>query len=84
MMRGSLSEDKWAVFHTGGQMYLAERIINGEYEAHEIRGHCLACAKAELLARHGGQVDLRGWHKQGHCGAFLKAMQIGVNQEKEK
>jgi len=74
-MKGRLSPGKWSVSYIGcTQDYLAERIVNGGLELHEIRSHCLACAKADILSRYGGTVDLRGWHRQGFCGAFLYAM----------
>jgi hypothetical protein len=85
MARGKLSREKWYVFQEAGigDFYYAERIVDGEYEQVYLSAHCLACAKADVLAKHGGRVDLRGWHKQGACGAFMRAMQIAVDQEEE-
>jgi len=76
-MKGRLGADKWAVFDMGLGSYLAERYVNGKYESHEARAHCLACVKAEILMEYGGKVDLRGWHKQGVCGSFLLAVASG-------
>jgi len=82
-MKGRLSYEKWAVFNTGGDFYLAERKTKDGWERKEIKAHCLACAKAEILAQYGGEVDLRGWHLSGICGSFLKSMAIAVKQEEE-
>ena len=71
-MKGWLSKDKWSVSYMGFQSYLAERIVDDKTEYHEVKAHCLACAKNEVLLEYGGEVDLRGWHKQGTCGAFLR------------
>ena len=71
-MKGRASVDKWAVGEMATQHYLAERIINGKTEWHELTAHCLACAKMEILTEYGGKVDLRGWHKQGSCGVYLR------------
>ncbi len=64
---------KWSVTSLGGQSYLAERIIDGKSESKDLHSHCLACAKADVIAKYGGKVDTRGWHKQGICGEFLSA-----------
>lgn len=83
-MRGRLSREKWAIFNTGGDFYLAERIrITQGYEQREIKAHCLACAKVEILSQYGGEVDLRGWHKSGTCGSYLKSLAIAIKQEGE-
>jgi hypothetical protein len=68
----------------GLQHYLAERTVDGKYEKQELSAHCLACAKSEVLARYGGNVDLRGWNKQGTCGAFLRAMQMTTDAEEDE
>jgi len=78
-MRGRLGPEKWSVVETTPGDYLAERIIDGKYEAHELRAHCLACAKTDVLAKYSGRVDLRGHHR-GLCGGFLWAMQQGVSE----
>jgi len=72
---------KWRVYGMGLRHYVAERVVNDKPEFREMSAHCLACAKSDVLARYGGSVDLRGWHKQGICGAFLKSMQIAVESE---
>jgi hypothetical protein len=80
-MRGRLSYRKWAVSSMGGDTFLGERIVDGKTESIEIRAHCLACAKAEILTRRGGEVDTRGWHNQGVCGSFLKAARIATSPD---
>lgn len=82
-MRGRLIDRKWHVTPTGGHFYLAQRIVNGETETREYSSHCLACAKADILAKKGGEVDTRGWHRQGSCGLFLLAMVGTVREETE-
>jgi len=72
-VKGCLGRDKWTVFNTGGQCYEAERFVNGRREYREVTAHCQACAKVEVLMQYGGVVDLRGWQRQGVCGAFLRA-----------
>ncbi len=77
-MKGKLSYSKWSVTSLGSQSYLAERIIDGKSESKDLHSHCLACAKVDIIARYGGEVDIRGWRNQGICGTFLLAM---VNQD---
>ena len=72
-MRGRLGYDKWYVVHEGCHSYYAQRTKDGEIETVYLNSHCLACAKVDILARYGGKVDLRGWHKSP-CGSFLLAM----------
>lgn len=83
-MKGKLGYDRWHVGSTGGQSYIAERILDDNHETKYVNAHCLACAKSEVLARYGGKVDLRGWHRAGTCGFFLLAMQSGTDNEKEE
>ena len=80
-MKGRLGYDKWYVWQMGRQDFAAERTINGNNETRYLHSHCLACAKIDILAKYGGKIDLRGWHKQGNCGLFLWAMQHTVDQE---
>ena len=35
---------------------------------------CGACARLELISKHGGYVDLRGLYRYGICFSFLSAM----------
>ena len=79
-MRGRLSYDKWAVGHMGNYDYIAERIVDGKHETQYVHSHCLACAKTDILAKYGGKVDLRGWHKSP-CGVFLLAMAQTMDEE---
>jgi hypothetical protein len=51
---------------------VAERTVDGERQTEHLDSHCLACAKLDVFCRHGGTVDLRGWHLST-CGVFLKA-----------
>lgn len=83
MSRGRLSYHKWAISDMGAGWFIAERIIDKNLQHHEIKAHCLACAKTDILAEYGGKVDLRGWHRQGLCGAFLLAMARTVDEEVE-
>lgn len=71
-MKGWLGHDKWRVSEMYPRFYIAERIVDGNLEHHELGAHCLACAKMEILVKYGGKVDNRGWHKQGDCGVFLR------------
>jgi len=80
MSKGRLSNGKWFVTSTGWNSYLAERIVNEKYEKWEGSAHCLQCAKAEVLAKFGGIVDLRGSHLS-ICGSFLRAMQSASEDE---
>ena len=48
-----------------------------------LHSHCLACAKTDYMAKYGRLVDIRGWQKQGMCGAFLKSMRMVTEEEKE-
>ena len=80
MTKGYLGYDKWSISHMGGQSYLAERIVNGNTESLNLHSHCLACAKSDIIAKRGGKVDTRGWHKQGTCGLFLLAMAGGKDE----
>ena len=57
-LRGYARPETWSVMHSGGSQYLAERIVGGKRESHYVTGHCLACAKTEVLSRYGGKVDL--------------------------
>lgn len=82
MSKGYASQYTWTVWKTYSG-FLAER-VNPETKNHEtksLNSHCLACAKTELIGRTGGNVDIRGWQKQGMCGAFLKAMKEGNRDE---
>jgi hypothetical protein len=75
----------WRV-HRGafGRDYYAQRIVNGMTEdERDFSSHCLACAKAEIMMKTGEPADIRGWHMQGMCGSFLKAMSISLAQEDE-
>lgn len=72
---------RWSFMDMGAGFFVAERIVNGESEQKNIKAHCLACAKSDILAKYGGQVDIRGWQKQGTCGLFLKAMSLGDNDD---
>lgn len=78
----------WQVSQMIGQHYIAERFVDGELEWHEITAHCLACAKNEILMEYGGKVDLRGWHKQGSCGFFLRfsasTLELSPDKERER
>lgn len=76
-----MKPNKWVVTDVGLDMYLGQRIVNEEVESVEVRAHCLACAKVEILSRHGGYIDTRGWHKQGTCGAFMASFPQGDNQD---
>ena len=78
-----MSAEKWDVYRYMGGMYVAIRIDGQEVQSVDLPSstHCLACAKTSILAKRGGKVDLRGWHKQGYCGACLKAMQRAVDTE---
>lgn len=80
-MKGKLGYDKWSVSSMGSQDFIAERIIDGKSEQQHVHSHCLACAKTDILAKYGGQVDTRGWQNQGTCGSFLKAIAEGVKNE---
>jgi hypothetical protein len=74
----------WRVYSTGiDNDFYAERVANGHSEDYEkyLTAHCLACAKSEIMAETGELVDIRGWHKQGTCGSFLKVMQISIKEE---
>lgn len=74
-MRGRLGYDKWLVSDDGsGRFFIAERIVDGQLEHRYFSSHCLACAKSDVIAKYGGKVDTRGWHRQGLCGVFLLAM----------
>lgn len=82
-MRGKLGYDKWYVYELVGlNSFEASRIVNGKQERWYGSAHCVQCAKTELLAEHGGRVDLRGWHLS-HCGAFLKVMQAQIEEEEK-
>lgn len=81
--KGTLGYSKWHVSHMGFKSYIAERIVDDELEQLEFSSHCLACAKVDVLAKRGGRVDLRGWHRQGICGSFLAAMAVTVEEEGE-
>ena len=64
--------------------YYAERGVDGRAEDHrEFSSHCLACAKTDIMAKTGEPADIRGWHNQGICGSFLKAMRITLGIEDE-
>lgn len=87
-MRGRLGCEKWHVTHLllGGS-YMAERRVPDpdrpgctKLETAYVDSHCLACAKSDVLAKHGGRVDLRGWMRTP-CGSFLKAMQYSVDAQ---
>lgn len=80
-MRGRLKYENWYVSDVGLGSFMAERTVNGKREFEYLSAHCLACAKADILAQCGGKVDLRGWHRQGNCGVWLVAMQTTVNLE---
>ena len=80
-MKGRLSYEKWSVADLGINSYYAERMVNGKSQTEYISAHCLACAKSDVLARFGGQVDTRGWHMQGSCGSFLKTRVTSVDSE---
>jgi hypothetical protein len=80
-MKGRLTYEKWTVIHIGGQSYCAERIVESIAEIKYINSHCLACAKADVLSKFGGEVDMRGWHLQGICGTFLKSMSSVIEEE---
>lgn len=82
--QGRLSRDKWSVIceSPGSQHYYAERFVDGKLEQEWIKGHCMACAKTNVLMAHGGQVDLRGWHMApSPCGAILVATQRTIDEE---
>lgn len=82
--QGRLSREKWSVIGeaAGSDFYYAERFIDGKLEQDWVKSHCLACAKTEVLNRHGGQIDLRGWHMAAAtCGLFLLATQRAVDEE---
>ncbi|RJR12445.1 hypothetical protein C4588_02085 [Candidatus Parcubacteria bacterium] len=80
-MKGKLKYSKWRVIPTGlSGNYIAERYVDEKVEYYEIRAHCLACAKTEVLMKRGGKVDTRGWYLQGMCGAFMK----GTNDQLEE
>jgi len=83
-MRGRLGYDKWYVVCVMGSDYMAQRTKDGKLETVEFQSHCLACAKVDILAKCGGKVDLRGWHKSP-CGLFLLAMATlpDVGEEEE-
>jgi hypothetical protein len=82
MAKGRLSLDKWSVSADvpGADFYTAQRVVDKKLETVYLKAHCLACAKTDLLAEHGGRVDLRGSH-MSLCGGFLLAMQKGVDEE---
>ncbi len=69
---------KWYVSSIGGQSYIAES-YDGSWQI-GLSAHCLACAKSDILAKHGGRVDTRGHNNI--CGSFLKAMQATIKIEK--
>jgi hypothetical protein len=79
-MKGRLGYEKWSV-SGHDSFYMGERIVDGKSQVVYVSSHCLACAKTDILAKHGGQVDTRGWHKQGICGSFLMAMIQEIAQE---
>lgn len=81
MSKGRLSYSKWSIASSIGHSYTAERIVDGKSESKDFNSHCLACAKSDIMAKYGGEVDTRGWHKQGLCGAFLLAMVRGNQDE---
>lgn len=83
MPKGKLGYDKWYVSDMGGNFYLAERTIDGKSEQVEFSAHCLSCAKNDILAKRGGQVDLRGTHLT-ICGAFARSMQFTVLEEENE
>lgn len=73
-MKGRLSKYKWYVCRLDFNYYEAQRTVNGILETWYGNAHCLACAKSDLLAERGGQIDLRGSHMT-RCGGFLMVMQ---------
>ena len=78
-----MSKSIWRVYsYHGLGDYYAEHVVNG-WAKKEISAHCLACAKTDLMAKTGELADIRGWHKQGVCGSFLKAMQTSIKKEIE-
>jgi hypothetical protein len=82
--QGRLRREKWSVIPESrdSHFYYAERFVDGELQQEWINGHCLACAKTEVLNRRGGQVDLRGWHMAAAaCGLFLLAAQRAIDEE---
>lgn len=70
----------WRIYDYGfSNSYYAERVINKRaVDYKELSAHCLACAKTELMAETGEYADIRGWHTQGMCGSFLKAMHVSL------
>lgn len=65
--------------------FYAERVVDGRAAfAKEISAHCSACAKTDIMTKTGEPADIRGWHMQGMCGSFLKAMRISLAEEKKE
>ena len=84
-LSGRAGKDVWSVsgFGHGSQDFYAERIRpDGTREYHDVHAHCLQCAKAEVLMKYGGRVDLRGWHLTT-CGTFLYAVAHAPPDEKD-
>ena len=73
----------WKVTHLGGYAYLAQRKVGDNIETVYLNSHCLQCAKVDLLAKHGGRVDLRGSHSTPD-GLFLRAVQAAVIEEENE
>lgn len=80
-MKAKKRNTRWFVYRYGGNSYEGTRSKDCKPERVTVNSHCYACAKADILAKYGGKVDLRGWHMQGLCGAYLKAMQRAVDSE---
>jgi len=80
---GKLRDEFWYVERECGsdRYFYGERIVDKEREHVDVSAHCLACAKTEVLLKYGGKVDIRGWHKQGICGTFLKAASIAGEED---
>ncbi len=65
--------------------FYAERIVKGKAEDYkEFSSHCLACAKVDIMTKTGELTDIRGWHEQGMCGSFLKAMHVSLLVEEHE
>lgn len=82
-MQGQIKDPTyWNITEERGGRFVAERVQRVAISAED-----LAKAKAKLLAEFGGNVDIRGWHRQGASGQNLKRfvdlrdLMVGANGE---
>jgi hypothetical protein len=59
----------WRLKLIAHNQYYAE--LDGGRSEYVNAAHCKACAIVGLILKYGGDADLRGMHKYGHCYQML-------------